>query len=138
LNPQILLSGLVGAVAATLISIVYQEVKERRQNKREIAKSRLENVYGPLLLMYDSSTTLTDEEQFLYSKDDEDDLDDIILQNYHLIEPERRDVLKNLYGSLRIHGDSEEGEIIGAIKEGFKENSKKAGIDQNRRGNSDD
>ena len=125
-----LLSGALGAIIAVAITIAYQEWKSSREHSQIIAKERLEKVYGPLMLMYNVGVKITGKnDNFYYSDEEGGRVDDIILHNYHLIEPGRREKLEYMYHLLRYKGDAPTKEILTAIKEGYEENVKKSGIE---------
>lgn len=113
-----LFGGFIGAIAA----ILYQRYRDRKEKEYFLAKDRLENVYGPLLLIFEANKELdkSGDEKFLYSKEEEKRIDELLLQNYALIEEEKRSILLNLYSHRK--KSATDKDIIDAIKKGYKEN----------------
>jgi hypothetical protein len=113
-----LLSGFIGAILA----IFYQRYRDKKEKEYILAKDRIDNIYGPLLLIFDANKDLnkSDEEKFLFGKEEEKLIDGLLFQNYGLIEEGKRSILLNLYSHRKISATDKD--IIDAIKNGYNEN----------------
>lgn len=113
-----LLSGFIGAILA----IFYQRYRDKKEKEYLLAKDRIDNIYGPLLLIFDANKDLnkSGEEKFQYSKEEEKLIDGLLFQNYGLIEEGKRSILLNLYSHRKISATDKD--IIDAIKNGYEEN----------------
>ena len=116
-----LLSGFIGAILA----IFYQQYRAKKEKEYLLAKQRLESLYGPLLLIFEANNDKDEsgQEQFLFIKEEEKRINDLLLQYYYLIEDEKRPVLLNLYGHRKFLESTKHEDVISAIKNGYNKNS---------------
>jgi len=116
-----LLSGFIGAILA----VFYQRYRDKKEKEYLLAKERLEKVYGPLLLIFDAYKDVwtSGKEKFLYNKEEEEQINELILRSYHLIEEKRKPVLLNLYRHRKFSEYAKDEDVINAIKSGYTENS---------------
>jgi hypothetical protein len=125
-----ILSGLLASIITLVVTLVYQWRKSKKEKIHFLAKERLGRVYGPLLLILNARKIINknNQEQFLYSKEEEKIIDKLLLKNYYLIEDKRKGILLNLYGYRKYGNNSEQQvfdlnkEVVRAIKEGFEDN----------------
>lgn len=135
-----LLGGAIGGLIVLILTIIYQEWKYRRDNQIQLAKDRLEKVYGPLLLIFEANKDLDNsgEEHFMFTGkvskteneySEETEIDQILLKNYYLIEDVRKKILMDLYSYRKYHMSKEKAtEVIKVIKDGYSKNMKTAEV----------
>ena len=91
---EILLSGLIGALIATIITIGYTEYKDSRNKKVHIAREKLEKVYGPLVALKKKIDTASSSGYgFLLPSNpmEKELIEKIIFHHYHLIDDELKE-----------------------------------------------
>ncbi len=98
-----LLQGFIGALIGSAISVVGVWYITKRQyleeKKVELARQRLEKLYGPLMLFIKASKKIEqNEESFFLSEEQTKKLDSILEQGYFLAEPDLIEDLVELYG----------------------------------------
>lgn len=120
-----LLSGGVVSLATTILSFILQENRDKRNRFRSLARERLNRVYGPLMLILETNQKVmrkSNKESFFFSDSEISKIDQIIFENYHLIEPERRECLSSLYSHRKFSEDAIGEKIVKVIREGYYEN----------------
>lgn len=118
-----LLSGLIGAIFGSIMIVSFQYYFDKKNKEYLLAKERLEKIYSPLLVIFDANKSpALKEEKFNYTKREERYMDKLFLNNYYLIEEEKRTMLLNLYNHRKFSENVMEKDIISAIKKGYMEN----------------
>jgi hypothetical protein len=97
-----LLSGLIGAVIATILTIIYTEYNSKRDKKFSLAREKLEKVYAPLVALKKKldEVNQNDHALILPSNPMEKELiEKIIFHYYHLVDDDLKE------GIIMLHPD---------------------------------
>src|SRR3989338_5881375 len=117
-----LLSGLIGALIGSLITIIYTEYRDRKEEKIRIAREKLEKVYAPLVALKKKIDLVHGNEGgfLLPSNPTENELvEKIIFNYYYLIDEDLRN---------EIHHQIKLPEMMDKIIKHYKENKKVLGL----------
>lgn len=97
-----LLSGLIGALIATILTIVYTEYKDRRKQKLSLAREKLEKVYAPLIALKKKIDEINQNDHgFIRASNqmEKEMIERIIFNYYHLIDDDLKE------GIIMLHPD---------------------------------
>lgn len=97
-----LLSGLIGAIIATFLTILYTEWSNSKENKKNIAREKLEKVYGPLVALKKKSDEINQNDHSLIiasNPTERELLEKIIFHYYHLVDDDLKE------GIILLHPD---------------------------------
>jgi hypothetical protein len=130
---EILLGGLIGAVIASVLVIIYEEIKYARNVRRDVAKEKLEKLYSPLFFFLKNSKNISgkkDEDGFLHSKEEGELIDKIVFNYYYLADDDLRNNIFLLYSSSRYKGGNKEifNDIFSKIRQGYERYRKELGM----------
>ena len=116
-----LLSGLIGAIVGSVIVILYSEFVRRKNRQVELAKEKLEKLYGPLMFFIQRSEQKGQKDELLHTDTEGKLLDEISLKYYYLADNDLRERLHLINSffryqeSTRQHKDS----LLKSIKDGY-------------------
>ena len=131
----ILLSGFLGAIVASILTIIFTLWRNEKQEKRRIAREKLEKVYGPLVALKKKIDLVNQSEGgfLLHSNPSEKEMiENIIFNYYHLIDDDLKEGIVLLHPEISKHHTN----MIKAIQLGvvdkifqhYKENKKILGL----------
>ena len=131
----ILLSGFLGAIVASILTIIFTLWRNEKQEKRRIAREKLEKVYGPLVALKKKIDLVNQSEGgfLLHSNPSEKEMiENIIFNYYHLIDDDLKEGIVLLHPEISKHPTN----MIKAIQLGvvdkifqhYKENKKILGL----------
>jgi len=132
---EILLSGLIGALIATIVTIGYTEYKENRDKKINIAREKLEKVYGPLVALKKKIDAASSSGYgFLLPSNpmEKELIEKIIFHHYHLIDDELKGDIFLILPEIN-RSDSDKLKLVQSriddkIKYYYEENKKVLGL----------
>lgn len=128
-----LLSGVIGALIGSIIIVSYTEYRDNKQEKKRIAKEKLEKVYGPLIALKKKIDLRNKNDGgFLLPSNpmEVEMIEKIIFHYYHLIEDDLKEDLVLLHSDLRndITNQIKFPKMMDKIKKHYDENKKFLGI----------
>ena len=128
-----LLSGLIGALLGSISTILYTEYRDKKEEKRRIAKEKLEKVYAPLVALKKKIDLVNKNDNgFLFpSNPMENELvEKIMFNHYYLIDEDLRDYIPLLNSQLRNDPTNQMKfpEMMEKIRKHYKENKKILGL----------
>ena len=128
-----LLSGLIGALLGSISTISYTEYRDKKEEKRRLAREKLEKVYAPLVALKKKIDLVNKSEQglLLPSNPTEVELvEKIIFNYYYLIDEDLKDLLPLLHSQLRNDRDNQRRmvNIMNKINQHYNENENILGI----------
>src|SRR3989344_928735 len=128
-----LLSGLIGALLGSISTILYTEYRDKKEEKRRIAKEKLEKVYAPLVALKKKIDLVNKNDNgFLFpSNPMENELvEKIMFNHYYLIDEDLRDYIPLLNSQLRNDPTNQMKfpEMMENIRKHYKENKKILGL----------
>ena len=91
---EILLSGLIGALIASITTISYTEYKNKKEKKLSLAREKLEKVYGPLVALKKKIDEINQNDHaFILPSNpaEKEMIEKIIFQYYHLIDDDLKE-----------------------------------------------
>ncbi len=97
-----LLSGLIGALIASVIAIGYNEISKSKERKRSLAREKLEKVYGPLVALKKKNDEINQNETIIITPSnplEKEMIERIIFNYYHLIDDDLKE------GIIMLHPD---------------------------------
>ena len=104
-----LLSGLIGALIATVITIGYTEYKNKREKKEFLAREKLEKVYGPLVALKKKIDEVNQSNHgFIHPSNpmEKELVERIIFNYYHLVDDDLKE------GIIMLHPDISKNTMI--------------------------
>ncbi len=130
-----LLSGLIGALIATILTIAYTEYKGKRERKSSLAREKLEKVYAPLVALKKKIDLVNQNEggALLPSNPMEKEMiEKIIFHYYHLVDNDLKEgiillhpeISKNIMSTVK----NVQLKVIDKIKKHYQENKKILGL----------
>ena len=130
---EILLGGLIGAVIASVLVIIYEEIKYNRNTRKDIAREKLDKLYSPLFFFLENSKNISgkkDEDGFLHSKEEGELIDKIVFNYYYLADDDLRDNIFLLYSNSRYKGGKKETykDVFSKIREGYNRYRRELGM----------
>lgn len=128
-----LLSGLIGALIATMLTIIYTEYKTKREKRLSLAREKLEKVYGPLVALKKKIDLWNKSEGgfLLPSNPTESEMvEKIIFHYYYLLDEDLKEDLVLLHSNLRNDHNNQVKfpEMMDKIFKHYKENKKILGL----------
>ncbi len=128
-----LISGLIGALIATIITIGYSEYKYRREKRLSLAREKLEKVYGPLVALKKKIDLVNKSGgRFLLPSNpmEVNMVEKIIFHYYHLIDDDLKEELPLLHSQLRnnIMNQIKFPQMMDKIIKHYKENKTILGL----------
>lgn len=130
-----LLSGLIGALIATALTISYTEWSKSKENKKNIAREKLEKVYGPLMALKKKSDEFNQNNHSLIvasNPTERELIEKIIFHYYHLVDDDLKE------GIILLHPDLSRDttviikkvqlKVIDKILKHYEENKKILGL----------
>ena len=102
----ILLSGFLGAIVASILTIIFTLWRNEKQEKRRIAREKLEKVYGPLVALKKKIDLVNQSEGgfLLHSNPSEKEMiENIIFNYYHLIDDDLKEGIVLLHPEISKH-----------------------------------
>ena len=97
-----LLSGLIVALIATIITIGYTEYKNKKKKKLSLAREKLEKVYGPLIALKKKIDEVNQNDHgFILASNpmEKEMIEKIIFHYYHLVDDDLKE------GIIMLHSD---------------------------------
>ena len=97
-----LLSGLIGALIATIVTIGYTEYKSKRDKRFFVAREKLEKVYGPLVALKKKIDEVNQNDHgFIRASNpmEKEMIEKIIFHYYHLVDDDLKE------GIIMLHPD---------------------------------
>jgi hypothetical protein len=101
-----LLSGLIGALIATILTIIYTEYRGKREKRLSLAREKLEKVYAPLVALKQKIDVVNQSKGgfILASNPDEKQMiEKIIFNYYHLIDDDLKEGIVLLHPEVSRH-----------------------------------
>lgn len=101
-----LLGGLIGAIIASVITIGYTEFTKHRENKKNIAREKLEKLYGPLILLIKKTKAIRqsrEEIDILQNEEEEKMVDNLLFSYYYLVDDDLKEDIAFLHSQLRVN-----------------------------------
>ena len=128
-----LLSGFIGAIGGSIITIGFTLWRDNKEEKRKIAREKLEKVYGPLVaLKRKIDLRNRNENGFLLPSNPKEIemLEKIMFHYYYLIDDELKDNVLLLHSDLRNDPGNlmRNSGIMDKIKKYYKENKMILGL----------
>ena len=128
-----LLSGFIGAIGGSIITIFFTIWKENKQEKKNIAREKLEKVYGPLVaLKRKIDLRNRNENGFLLPSNTQEVemIEKIMFHYYHLIDDDLKDNILLLHSDLRNDSGNlaRNVNIMDKIRKHYKENKRILGL----------
>lgn len=120
-----LLGGLVGAIIGVVAAIIYEEYKFKRNIKLDLAKEKLEKLYGPLMFLIKKSKLLDGKgEKILFSREEGKLLDKLVVNYSHLADDDLKEDVVLLHSHLRHNSGLGKrfDKLVPEIKRGYKRN----------------
>lgn len=126
---EILLSGLIGAVIGSILTIGFTIFRDNKLEKKNIAREKLEKVYGPLIALKKKIDLVHQSEGgFLLPSNPKEIemIENIIFHYYHLIDDDLKEDLPLLHSDLRnvITNQIKFPKMMDKIIKHYKENKK--------------
>ena len=128
-----LVSGLIGALIATFLTIGYTEYKDKKKQKLSLAREKLEKVYAPLVALKKKIDLVNKNDGgFLLPSNplEVEMIEKIIFHYYHLLDEDLREDLPLLHTQLRhdIVSRIKSPEMVDKINKHYKENKEILGL----------
>jgi len=130
---EILLSGLIGVLVGAILTIGFTIWRDKKSEKKNMAKEKLEKVYGPLVALKKKIDLRNKNDGgFLLPSNpmEVEMIEKIIFHYYHLIDNDLKEDLVLLHSDLRndITSQIKFPKMMDKIKKHYKENKEVLGL----------